>query len=117
MQDIISLIFLLEACIKIFVMGFVVGKHTYLRDPFNILDFVIVILSIVSYLLDVLDTKIDISYIRAFRALRALRPLKLVSKNEGMKMIVNSLLSSIKQLMNVMLIALLFFFVFGIIGI
>jgi len=116
MQDVISLIFLLEAGMKIFVMGFVAGKHTYLREPFNILDFVIVILSVVSYFLDVLDSNIDISYIRAFRALRALRPLKLVSKNEGMKLIVNSLLSSIKQLMNVMLIALLFFFVFGIIG-
>lgn len=117
MQNIISLIFIIEACFKIFVMGFVVGKYTYLRESFNILDFIIVILSIISYLLEVLDTNIDISYIRAFRALRALRPLKLVSKNEGMKMIVNSLLSSIKQLVNVMLIAFLFFFVFGIMGI
>jgi len=116
MQDIISLIFLLEALVKIFVMVFVIGKHTYLREPFNILDFVIVLLSIISYILDYVS-KIDISYIRAFRALRALRPLKLVSKNDGMKMIVNSLLSSIKQLVNVMLIAILFFFVFGIIGI
>ena len=98
-------------------MGFVVGKYTYLWESFNILDFIIVLLSIVSFLLDVLDTNIDISYIRAFRALRALRPLKLVSKNEGMKMIVNSLLASIKQLVNVMLIAFLFFFVFGIMGI
>lgn len=117
MQDVISLIFIIEACLKIFVMGFVVGKHTYLRDSFNILDIIIVVFSIVSFFLDVFETSNDLSYIRAFRALRALRPLKLVSKNEGMKMIVNSLLSSIKQLVNVMLIAFLFFFVFGIMGI
>ena len=53
---------------------------------------------------------------KAFRALRALRPLKLVSKNEGMKNLVNSLLSSIPKLLNVCLISCLFYFIFGVIG-
>mmetsp|Transcript_16780 Transcript_16780/g.11928 ORF Transcript_16780/g.11928 Transcript_16780/m.11928 type:complete len:115 (+) Transcript_16780:2846-3190(+) len=54
---------------------------------------------------------------KAFRALRALRPLKLVSKNVGMKIAVNSLLKSIPGLANVLLISLLFYFTFGIIGV
>jgi hypothetical protein len=117
MGNVISLIFIFECLWKIFVMGFVIGKNTYLHDMFNVLDFTIVVFSIVSFVFEYHETGIDISYVRAFRALRALRPLKLVSKNEGMKLIVNSLLSSITNLFNVMLISFLFYFVFGIMGI
>ena len=63
-----------------------------------------------------MDTGVDISFIKAFRALRALRPVQLVSKNEGMKLIVNSILASIPNLINVFLISILFFFVFGVLG-
>ena len=97
-------------------MGFVRGKFAYLKDNYNILDFVIVVFSILSWVLESLDTGIDISYLKALRALRALRPLKLVSKNEGMKLVVNSILASIPNLINVFLISILFFFVFGVLG-
>lgn len=98
-------------------MGFVLGKHSYLRDMFNLLDFIIVVFSILDILLAYFKADLDVGAIRAFRALRALRPLKLVSKNEGMKLVVNSLLSSIKNLINVMLISFLFYYVFGILGV
>jgi hypothetical protein len=38
-----ALIFVIEAIIKIIAKGLVFGKETYLRDPWNILDFIIVI--------------------------------------------------------------------------
>ena len=113
--DIVSALFIVEAVLKIFVMGFVIGKKTYLRDSFNCLDFVIVVISIVAWILEAQEG-FDISFVRAFRALRALRPLKLVSKNEGMKLVVNSILNSIPSLINVGLISILFYFVFGVIG-
>ena len=97
-------------------MGFIRGKHAYLKDNYNKLDFLIVFLSVVSFVLEQSDTGVEISYLKAFRALRALRPLKMVSKNEGMKMIVNSILASIPNLINVFLISILFFFVFGVLG-
>jgi len=59
----------------------------------------------------------NLSFIRGFRALRSLRPLRVVSKNEGIKTVVNSLLQSIPALLNVLLIVLLFLLVFGILGI
>jgi len=118
LDHIISAIFLLECCIKIIVMGFVIGKKTYLKDAFNVLDFVIVLCSVLNFLFtEILHNSVDISYMKAFRALRALRPLKLVSKNVGMKIAVNSLLKSIPGLVNVLLISLLFYFTFGIIGV
>ena len=114
--DIISILFIFECLLKIFVMGFVKGKYAYLKDNYNILDFIIVAFSIISYILERMDTGIDITFLKALRALRALRPLKLVSKNEGMKLVVNSILASIPNLINVFLISILFYFVFGVLG-
>lgn len=102
---------------KIIVVGFIFGERPYLRDPFNILDFLIVIFSILTWILEAFVKDAEISFIRGFRALRALRPLRVVSKNEGIKTVVNSLLESIPALLNVLLIVLLFLLVFGILGI
>lgn len=35
--------FLLEFLLKVIAMGFVFEKYTYLRDPWNVLDFTVVI--------------------------------------------------------------------------
>lgn len=112
----ISTAFVVEALLKIFVLGFVSGKHAYLKDPFNCLDFTIVLISLLNFSLTRINGDAGLDFMKAFRALRALRPLKLVSKNAGMKNVVNSLLSSIPALFNVFLISVLFYFVFGIIG-
>lgn len=112
----ISIIFVGEFVIKVIVMGFYWGDRTYLRDPWNILDFVIVFFSFVTWILEAYATG-DVSFLRGFRALRALRPLRVVSKNEGIKTVVNALLESIPALINVLLIVMLFLLVFGILGI
>lgn len=116
MVDIISAIFVVEAVLKILVMGFVMGKTAYLKDNWNKLDFIIVLISVLTWILTSIGT-VGVSFIRGFRALRALRPLRMVSKNEGMKIVVDCLLKSIPQLFNVLLINLLFFLVFGILGV
>lgn len=112
----ISIIFVIEFVIKVIVMGFYWGERTYLRDPWNILDFFIVFFSLVTWILEAYATG-DLSFLRGFRALRALRPLRVVSKNEGIKTVVNALLESIPHLVNVLLIVMLFLLVFGILGI
>ena len=116
LTTIISTIFIAEAVMKIIVLGFVIGKGTYLRDPWNILDFIIVFFSVLNWILDSFSN-INVTFLRGFRALRALRPLRMVSKNEGLKIVVDSLLKSIPSLFNVMLICLLFLLVFGILAV
>lgn len=113
---IISGIFIAESFAKIIVLGFAKGKNSYLKDYWNVLDFTIVSFSVLNWVLDSFSD-ISVSFLRGFRALRALRPLRMVSKNEGMKIVVNSLLTSIPNLFNVMLISLLFYLVFGILGV
>ena len=97
---------------KIIVMGFYIGQETYLKDPWNVLDFTTVLIWLLSSILDQ-----NSSFFRVFRCLRALRPLRVVSKNEGIKTVVNSLIRSIPGLLNVMLIICLFLVVFGILGV
>jgi len=112
----ISIIFVGEFVFKCIVMGFYYGERTYLKDPWNCLDFTIVFFSIITWVLEAYATG-DVSFLRGFRALRALRPLRVVSKNEGIKTVVNALLESIPALINVLLIVILFLLVFGILGI
>jgi voltage-dependent calcium channel T type alpha-1G len=113
---VISIIFVGECFVKIIVLGFYCGERTYLKDSWNILDFVIVLFSFLTWGLEAFAGS-DLQFVRGFRALRALRPLRVVSKNEGIKTVVNALLESIPALLNVLLIVLLFLLVFGILGI
>ena len=52
--------FMFEAVLKIITLGFVLDKNSYLRDTWNILDFIIVIASI----LDMSIAQVNISFIR-----------------------------------------------------
>jgi hypothetical protein len=78
-----------EMILKIIGMGFFMGKSSYLRSPWNILDFVIVNTGLLQIFLS--GTKINLSGLRAFRILR---PLKTISGIEGLKIIVTALISS-----------------------
>lgn len=114
--NIISAFFIAEATLKIIALGFVFGEGAYLKDSWNILDFIIVLSSVLNWLLD-RYSQVSLSFLRGFRALRALRPLRMISKDEGMKTVVNSLLRAIPSLFNVALINMLFLVVFGILGV
>jgi hypothetical protein len=116
MLNIISIIFVAEFVMKTIVMGFCIGPKTYIKDSWNVLDFVIVFFSIVNWVMSYMNLS-DVGFVKGFRALRALRPLRVVSKNEGIKTVVNSLLRSIPALINVLMIIILFLLVFGILGV
>ena len=74
----------MELIIKNIVYGYIVnGSGSYMRDAWNILDFMIVQFSFLTWILEAIAGDTNISFIRGFRALRALRPLRVVSKNEG----------------------------------
>ena len=49
---IFSLIFTIEAIIKIFALGFLNGHNTYLKNPWNVLDFIIVIFGVLEFVFE-----------------------------------------------------------------
>lgn len=106
-------IFTLELLVKVFTYGFMFnGKQSYMRNPWNIMDFLIVVFSLISAVFSNDNFKI----IKVFRMLRVLRPLRMISRNEGLKIAVTSLINSLSGIFNVMVISLLFFLLFGILG-
>jgi len=78
-------VFALEAVLKIIAYGFLFnGRKSYLRIPWNLIDFIIVLFSVVS--LSLTNNKLKI--VKVLRLLRVLRPLRVISRNEGLKVAV-----------------------------
>ena len=123
MDVIMTWCFVLEMILKIISMGFILRPfpHAYLHTGWNILDFVIVIISIlgiVPFLSGQEGQGNDpFSSLRSLRTLRALRPLRMISRAPGLRLIVNALLASIPPIINILLICVLFFMIFGIVAI
>ena len=105
-----TILFTIEMVVKMVAMGFFWDKGSYLRDPWNWLDFIVVVMGYVSMLPGVEN-------VSALRTFRILRPLKTMTTIPGMKVIVKSILAAMPALFNVLLLTMFVFFVFGIFGI
>jgi len=105
-------IFTVEMCLKIIGLGFFWGNdNAYLRDGWNVLDFVITFGSLVALLPMVPSLKM-------FRICRLLRPLRTIGRLPGLRKIVNSMIRALPQMKDVLLFLFLsFFIIFDILGI
>lgn len=112
---VITSIFVTEMALKIITLGFAFTPSAYLRNSWNILDFLIVIISVLS--LSLSDVASQLKALRSLRALRALRPLRVVSRYPGLKLVVNAVLGAIPKVKSVVLINFLFFFILAIVGV
>jgi len=113
LDRIITILFIMEATIKIITFGFVGHKHAYLRNNWNQLDFSLVCLSIIG-LIGLGD---QVKSLKSLRALRALRPLRVLNRAPGMKLVVNSIFKALPHIFNVVVVCMLFYLIFGIIGV
>lgn len=90
--------------------GFILNKGAYLRDMWNIMDFFIVITSL-------LPLVINLSFsVNALRAFRVLRPLRTITKIKALKQIMKTLFYSFSLVMDSIYILLFVIFVFAIAG-
>uniref|UniRef100_H2ZHJ8 Sodium channel protein n=1 Tax=Ciona savignyi TaxID=51511 RepID=H2ZHJ8_CIOSA len=90
-------LYTVEMIVKIIGRGFVLNQFTYLRDPWNWLDFIVVIIAYVT----LLGTASNVSSLRTFRVIRAFKSVSIVP---GLRTIVNALFHSMKPLGEVMFI-------------
>jgi len=93
------LVFGLEMVFKIIAFGLVLHKGAYWRDPWNVLDFVVVCLSVISIILGSV-AGIDLSFLRGLRAFRAFR---LLGRFQTTRTTVTALFKSIPAVINVVL--------------
>lgn len=110
---VLTTIFFLEMIIKIVALGFIAnGKASYLRNWWNLLDFMIVSAAIASI---AIHDK-NLAVLKGLRMLRILRPLRLISRNKGLKISIISLFYSIPQIFNLLLIVCFFVFLLSILN-
>ena len=83
-----------------------------MRDAWNILDFTIVCISIISIVLQ----DVDLGILKVLRMARVLRPLRVISRNPGLRIAVMSLINAIPNIGNVMVVSILFLLLFAILG-
>ena len=95
-------IFTLECILKIIAFGFIATKTAYIRDTWNILDFMIVLSSIAGLML---PPEVN-TLIKSFRLLRIFRPLK--SKFQSVESDLVSLTNSIPKIASLQVIVFFF---------
>ncbi|XP_077986579.1 voltage-dependent calcium channel type A subunit alpha-1-like isoform X3 [Glandiceps talaboti] len=116
-------IFCFELCIKVVALGLIMHPGSYLRNGWNIMDFIVVISGIVSYINDITkegqpssgggSDKVDF---RTLRAVRVLRPLKLVSGIPSLQVVLKSILKAMAPLLQIALLIVFMILIFAITG-
>ena len=144
LDDIFTALFSLEAATKILALGLCIPSPTaYLRDPWNVLDFLVVVLSLVTVgykhalpatngeavlvtvaadpnaalAVSTERTTNSLASLKALRAMRCLRPLRIISRNSGMRLVVGALLRALPGVANVFLVMTSLLLIFGILGV
>ncbi|XP_070830044.1 sodium channel protein type 2 subunit alpha-like isoform X2 [Chaetodon trifascialis] len=102
-------IYTFESAIKIFARGFCIVPFTFLRDPWNWLDFTVIVMAYVTEF-------VDLGNVSALRTFRVLRALKTISVIPGLKTIVGALIQSVRKLADVMILTVFCLSVFALIG-
>ncbi|XP_017114858.1 sodium channel protein para isoform X41 [Drosophila elegans] len=112
MDRIFTVIFFLEMLIKWLALGFKV----YFTNAWCWLDFVIVMVSLINFVASLVGAG-GIQAFKTMRTLRALRPLRAMSRMQGMRVVVNALVQAIPSIFNVLLVCLIFWLIFAIMGV
>jgi hypothetical protein len=111
----LTALFLLEAIVGVCGLGFVVGPTTYLRNPWNVLDFVVLVGILLSYVMLLFTgTNVEAGAVRAFRALRPLRSLRLFA---GLQGILDALQMTLPYVLSILALLMFFLLIFSTAGI
>uniref|UniRef100_A0A673A163 Voltage-dependent L-type calcium channel subunit alpha n=1 Tax=Sphaeramia orbicularis TaxID=375764 RepID=A0A673A163_9TELE len=119
------IIFTVEAFLKVIAYGLLFHPNAYLRNGWNLLDFIIVVVGLFSAILEQ-ATKGDGATpiggkaagfdVKALRAFRVLRPLRLVSGVPSLQVVLNSIIKAMVPLLHIALLVLFVIIIYAIIG-
>ncbi|XP_075886257.1 voltage-dependent L-type calcium channel subunit alpha-1C [Nelusetta ayraudi] len=119
------IIFTVEAFLKVIAYGLLFHPNAYLRNGWNLLDFIIVVVGLFSAILEQAtkgdgDTAIGGKAagfdVKALRAFRVLRPLRLVSGVPSLQVVLNSIIKAMVPLLHIALLVLFVIIIYAIIG-
>lgn len=107
-----TIIFMMECGAKILAYGLIIEKMSYFRSGWNILDFLLVITSVLNF--------VNVgpgNAFRSLRTLRVLRPLRMISRFEELKVVVDALLSALPAVRDVGILCVLILIIFSCFGV
>ncbi|KAM6468745.1 voltage-dependent L-type calcium channel subunit alpha-1F isoform 4-T5 [Liasis olivaceus] len=120
------IIFTVETFLKILAYGLVMHPSAYIRNGWNLLDFVIVVVGLFSVILEQVSHKPGDAHhmsgkpggfdVKALRAFRVLRPLRLVSGVPSLHIVLNSIMKAMVPLLHIALLVLFVIIIYAIIG-
>ncbi|KYO29803.1 hypothetical protein Y1Q_0023159 [Alligator mississippiensis] len=120
------IIFTIETFLKIIAYGLLLHPNAYVRNGWNLLDFVIVIVGLFSVILEQLTKEAEGGShsggkpggfdVKALRAFRVLRPLRLVSGVPSLQVVLNSIIKAMVPLLHIALLVLFVIIIYAIIG-
>ncbi|ROI46642.1 Voltage-dependent R-type calcium channel subunit alpha-1E [Anabarilius grahami] len=109
-------VFTFEMIIKMIEQGLILHDGSYFRDLWNILDFIVVVGGLVAFALTS-NTGRDIKTIKSLRVLRVLRPLKTIKRLPKLKAVFDCVVTSLKNVFNILIVYKLFMFIFAVIAV
>ncbi|XP_073456846.1 voltage-dependent L-type calcium channel subunit alpha-1F isoform X3 [Aquarana catesbeiana] len=125
-EYIFLIIFTVESFLKIIAYGLVLHPSAYIRNGWNLLDFVIVVIGLFSVILEQFSHKQGDAHhmsgkpggfdVKALRAFRVLRPLRLVSGVPSLHIVLNSIMKAMVPLLHIALLVLFVIIIYAIIG-
>ncbi|XP_031338416.1 voltage-dependent calcium channel type A subunit alpha-1 isoform X28 [Photinus pyralis] len=115
-------VFAIEMLLKIIDLGIILHPGSYLREFWNVMDAIVVICALVSMGFDLMETEgsktsHNLSTIKSLRVLRVLRPLKTIKRVPKLKAVFDCLVNSLKNVINILIVYLLFQFIFAVIAV
>uniref|UniRef100_A0A3B5LY77 Ion transport domain-containing protein n=1 Tax=Xiphophorus couchianus TaxID=32473 RepID=A0A3B5LY77_9TELE len=96
--------------------GLILHDGSYFRDLWNILDFIVVVGALVAFALTNNKGR-DIKTIKSLRVLRVLRPLKTIKRLPKLKAVFDCVVTSLKNVFNILIVYKLFMFIFAVIAV
>ncbi|UJR26618.1 hypothetical protein I4U23_007937 [Adineta vaga] len=106
-------VFTIEICLKVVAYGLILHPGAFCRNRFNILDIVVVSVSLISMVIK--DRAMSV--VKILRVLRVLRPLRAINRAKGLKHVVQCVVVAIKTIGNIMLVTFLLQFMFACMGV
>ncbi|XP_037132425.1 voltage-dependent R-type calcium channel subunit alpha-1E-like isoform X1 [Syngnathus acus] len=113
-------VFTFEMVIKMINQGLILHDGSYFRDMWNILDFIVVVGALIAFALtNVMGNNKgrDIKTIKSLRVLRVLRPLKTIKRLPKLKAVFDCVVTSLKNVFNILIVYQLFMFIFAVIAV
>uniref|UniRef100_A0A4W5RR01 Calcium voltage-gated channel subunit alpha1 E n=1 Tax=Hucho hucho TaxID=62062 RepID=A0A4W5RR01_9TELE len=109
-------VFTFEMIIKMTDLGLLLHDGSYFRDLWNILDFIVVVGALIAFALTNNKGR-DIKTIKSLRVLRVLRPLKTIKRLPKLKAVFDCVVTSLKNVFNILIVYQLFMFIFAVIAV